>query len=60
MNRVLHEFLDLTPALILTVLFHKINIILLMEELPQKIIPYFIMGWKEAKQIELRVSLLLI
>jgi hypothetical protein len=45
-NRYLHEFLDLTPAIILTVLFCKVNIILLLEELPPKIIPYFIMEWE--------------
>jgi hypothetical protein len=38
--------MDLTPAIILTVLFFKINIILLLEELPPKIVPYFIMEWK--------------
>jgi hypothetical protein len=48
-NRFLHEFLDLTTGIILTVLFCKINIILLVGELPQKIIPYFIMEWKQAK-----------
>jgi hypothetical protein len=36
MNRFLHEFLDLTLAIILTVLFCKGNIILLFGELPQK------------------------
>jgi len=46
MNRFLHEFLNLTPAIILTVLFRKVNIILLLGKLPQKIIPYFIMEWK--------------
>jgi hypothetical protein len=46
MNRFLHEFLDLTPAIILTLLFSKVNIILMLGELPQKIIPDFIMEWK--------------
>jgi hypothetical protein len=46
MNGFLDEFLDLTPAIILTVLFCKVNIILLLRELPQKIIPYFVMEWK--------------
>jgi hypothetical protein len=50
----------MTPAIILTVLFCKVNIILLLGQLPQKIIPYFIMEWKEAKQIDLRVSVLLV
>jgi hypothetical protein len=44
--RFLHEFLDLTPTIILTILFCKVNIILLLGELPPKIIPYFIMEWK--------------
>jgi hypothetical protein len=46
MSIFLHEFLDLTPAIILRVLFFEVNIILLLEELPPKIIPYFIMEWK--------------
>jgi hypothetical protein len=48
MDRFLHEFLDLTTAIILTVLFCKINIILLSGELLQNYIPYFIMEWKYA------------
>jgi hypothetical protein len=32
--RFLHEFLDMTPAIILTILFYKVNIILLLGELP--------------------------
>jgi hypothetical protein len=35
-NRLLHEFLGLAPAIILTVLFYKVNI-LLLDELAQKI-----------------------
>jgi hypothetical protein len=46
MNRFLHAFLDFTPAIILTTLFCKVNIILMLGELSQKIIPYFIMEWK--------------
>jgi hypothetical protein len=46
MNRFLHEFLDLTPSIIQTVLFCKVNIILLLGELPQEITPYFITEWK--------------
>jgi hypothetical protein len=45
-NRFLHEVLDFTPAIMLTVLFCKANILLLLGELPQKIIPYLIMEWK--------------
>jgi hypothetical protein len=51
-NRFLHEFLDLTPAIILTVPFCKGNIILLLGELPQKLFhissccrPNHIHGW---------------
>jgi len=36
MNKFLHEFLDLTPAIILTVLFCKVNIILFFRELLPK------------------------
>jgi hypothetical protein len=36
MTRFLHEFLDLTPAIIITVLFRKVNIILLLRKLPKK------------------------
>jgi hypothetical protein len=46
MNRFLHEFLDLTPAIILTVLFCKVNVVLLLGELPPKIISCFVMEWK--------------
>jgi hypothetical protein len=52
MNRFLHEFLDLTPTTILTVLFCKVNIILLFGELAQKTTPYFIMEWKWGKKFE--------
>jgi hypothetical protein len=44
MNRFLHEVLDLTSAIILTLLFCKVNIILVLGELPQKIIPLFHYG----------------
>jgi uncharacterized protein YbcI len=47
-NSFMHEVLGLTPAIILTVLFCKVNIILLLGELSQKNIPYFIMEWKQA------------
>jgi hypothetical protein len=36
MNRFLHEFQDLTPTIILTVLFYKVDIILLLGELAKK------------------------
>jgi hypothetical protein len=37
MDRFLLEFLDLTPVISLTVLFCKVNIILLLGELPKKL-----------------------
>jgi hypothetical protein len=47
MNNFLHEFLDLTPAIILTDLFYNVNIILLtVGGVPPKIIPYLITEWK--------------
>jgi len=45
-NSLLHEVLGLTPDIILIFLFCKVNIILLLGELSQKIIPYFIMEYK--------------
>jgi hypothetical protein len=42
LNRLLYEFLGLAPAIILMILFCKVNILLLLDELPHKIIPYFI------------------
>jgi hypothetical protein len=41
LNRLLHEFLGLAPAIILMIFFCKVNILLLLDQLPQ-IIPYFI------------------
>jgi hypothetical protein len=43
---VLHEFLSLEPGIILTILSCNVDIILVQNELPPKIIPYFIMEWK--------------
>jgi hypothetical protein len=42
LNRVLYEDPDFVPAIMLTIFFSKVKIFLLLEELPQKIIPYFI------------------
>jgi uncharacterized protein YbcI len=42
-NRLLHEFLGLAPAIIRTILFFEENIISLLDELPKIIIPNFIM-----------------
>jgi len=38
LNRFLHEVLGCTPAIILMILFCKVNIFPLLEELPHKII----------------------
>jgi hypothetical protein len=45
MDRFLHEFLDLAPTIILTVLFCKVNIISLLGELAKKT-SYSIMEWE--------------
>jgi hypothetical protein len=42
LNKLLHEFRGLVPAIILIIFFCKLNILLLLDELPQKIIRYFI------------------
>jgi hypothetical protein len=42
LNRLLHEFLGLAPAMILMIFFCKLYILLLLNELPPKIIFYFI------------------
>jgi hypothetical protein len=39
LNRPLHEFLGLTPVMILIIFFCSVNIFLLLHELPQKTIP---------------------
>jgi hypothetical protein len=36
-NRLLHEFLGLTQAINLTIFFHKVNIFLMLDELPKKL-----------------------
>jgi len=46
LNRLLHEFLGLAPAMSLTIFFCAVNIILLLDELHHKIILYFIIEWK--------------
>jgi hypothetical protein len=46
LNRSLQELWDLTPIMILTVFLCNVNTFLLLDELPQKIIPYFIKEWK--------------
>jgi hypothetical protein len=43
LNILVHEVLGCAPAIILTICYCKVKIFLLLEELPQKIIPYFIM-----------------
>jgi hypothetical protein len=49
MNRFLHEFLDLTPAIILKVLFCKVNIILLFGGITPKNYSVFYYGMKIGK-----------
>jgi hypothetical protein len=45
LKRLLYKFLGLTPAIILMIFFCNVNIFLLLHELPQKVIPYFIIEW---------------
>jgi hypothetical protein len=47
--RLLHVFLGLSPDMILTIFCCKVNTILLQNELPLEIIPYFIIQRKAAK-----------
>jgi hypothetical protein len=42
LNILLHGVLGHAPTIILMIFFCKVNIFPLLEELPQKIIPYFI------------------
>jgi hypothetical protein len=42
LNILLHEVLGCAPALILTVFYCKVKLFTLLEELPPKNIPYFI------------------
>jgi hypothetical protein len=49
LNRLSDEFLGLIPAINLTIFFCKVNIFLLLDELPHKIVPYFITERKMAK-----------
>jgi hypothetical protein len=42
LNRLLHGVLGCAPTVILAIFFCEVNIFLLLEEFPQKIIPYFI------------------
>jgi len=46
MNRFLHEFVELTAEIILTVLFCEVNTILLLGELSEKSFPNLIMECK--------------
>jgi hypothetical protein len=48
LNRPLHEFLGCAPTIILVTCFGKNKIFPLLEELPQKIIQYFITELKHA------------
>ena len=49
LNRLLHDVLGCAPATILTIYICEGSIVPLLEELPQKIIPYFIKEWKHAQ-----------
>jgi hypothetical protein len=49
MNIFLHEFLDLAPVIILTVLFCKVNIILLFGGITPKYYSIFHYGMKIGK-----------
>jgi hypothetical protein len=59
LNNSLQELWDFIPIMILTIFFCCVNTFLLLAELPQKIIPYFVKEWKYAKQIDLRVLLII-
>ena len=58
LNRLLHEVLGCAPAIILIVFLCKVKIFPLFEELPPKIISYFIAERKYAEKIDLRVLML--
>jgi hypothetical protein len=49
LNRFLHEFLGLTPAISLIIFFHKMKIFFAVRWVTLKITPYFITEWKYAK-----------
>jgi hypothetical protein len=51
LNNSLHEFLDLTPIMLLIIVFFYVNIFLLFDELPQKSILYLIF-WLIRKQTQ--------
>ena len=48
-QRLLHEVLGCATVIILMIFFCKAKIFPLLEELLQKIIPYFITQWKQAQ-----------
>jgi hypothetical protein len=50
----------MTPVIILMIFFCNAYVFQLLFKLLKQIIPYFIIDWKYAKQIDLRVSVLLI
>jgi multidrug efflux pump subunit AcrB len=51
LNRLLRGVLRHAPTIILMIFFCNLNIVLLLEELPQKIILYFIIEWKYANKL---------
>ena len=48
LNALLHEVLVCAAAIIMMILFCNVKIFPLLEELPLKIIPWFITEWKYA------------
>ena len=54
LNRLLHDVLGCTPAIILPIFFCKVKIFSLLPELPQKIIPGFIIERKYAQSIDFK------
>jgi len=43
LNGNVQEVLDFVPVMIVAIFFHEVNIFPLLDKLPQKIIPFFIM-----------------
>ena len=43
LNRLIHEVLSCAPAIMLMIFFCEVKIFPLLERLPQKIVPYYIL-----------------
>ena len=52
LSSLLREVLGCAPTIILMIFFCKVNIFLLLDELPQKIIPYFTIEWGYHLELE--------